>query len=223
VEEKMAEEKATGVDLTSFYGVKAGMTRVFDENGNHVPVTVIKLIPNVVSQVKTAAKDGYNAYQIAYQQKREKLINNPKQGHLKKAGVKAFFNRFAEIKTSDINEENLGKEISLGEFAANSYADVTGVTKGKGFQGVMKKFSFAGGPATHGSHFHRGPGSIGNRATPGRVFKGKKMPGHLGDKTQTVQNIKIQEVNLDKGYMLLKGSVPGAKNSFVKISKAVKK
>ncbi|MDH5580413.1 MAG: 50S ribosomal protein L3 [Bdellovibrionales bacterium] len=219
----MAEEKATGVDLTSFYGVKAGMTRVFDENGNHVPVTVIKLIPNVVSQVKTAAKDGYNAYQIAYQQKREKLINNPKQGHLKKAGVKAFFNRFAEIKTSDINEENLGKEISLGEFAANSYADVTGVTKGKGFQGVMKKFSFAGGPATHGSHFHRGPGSIGNRATPGRVFKGKKMPGHLGDKTQTVQNIKIQEVNLDKGYMLLKGSVPGAKNSFVKISKAVKK
>ncbi|MFZ8933714.1 MAG: 50S ribosomal protein L3 [Bacteriovoracaceae bacterium] len=219
----MAEDKATGVNLTSFYGVKAGMTRVFDESGNHVPVTVIKLIPNFISQVKTASKDGYNAYQVAYQLKREKLVNNPKQGHLKKAGVKGFFNRFAEIKVSDINEDDLGKEITLGEFEANSYVDATGVSKGKGFQGVVKKFGFAGGPATHGSHFHRRPGSIGNRATPGRVFKGKKMPGHLGDKTQTVQNIKIQEVNLDKGYMLLKGSVPGAKNSFVKISKALKK
>ncbi len=219
----MAEGKATGVDLTSFYGVKAGMTRIFDENGNHVPVTVIKLVPNVVSQVKTTDKDGYNAYQIAYQEKREKLINAPKKGQLKKANAEGFFNSFAEVKVPEVTEEALGQKVGLGQFEANTYIDVTGVSKGKGFQGVVKKFRFAGGPATHGSHFHRRPGSIGNRATPGRVFKGKKMPGHLGDKTQTIQNIKIQEVNLEKGYMLLKGSVPGAKNSFVRITKAVKK
>lgn len=219
----MAEEKANGVHLTSFYGVKAGMTRIFDENGNHVPVTVIKLVPNKVSQIKTLDKDGYNAYQIAYQEKREINVNKPKLGQLKKANIKEALNRFAEVKVEEVNNDDLGKPVSVDNFEPNTYIDVTGTSKGKGFQGVVKKFGFAGGPATHGSHFHRRPGSIGNRATPGRVFKGKKMPGHLGDKTQTVQNIKIQEVNLEKGYMLLKGSVPGAKNSFVKISKAVKK
>ncbi len=216
----MAENK---IDLPAFYGIKAGMTRIFDENGNHVPVTVIKLIPNYVSQVKTSEKDGYESYQVAYYEKREKLINKPSQGHLKKANLEPKFARFAEIKAENVDPENVGKELSVEGFEAASYIDVTGITKGKGFQGVMKRYNFQGGPAAHGSHFHRRPGSIGNRATPGRVFAGKKMPGHMGAKRQTVQNILIQEVNLEKGYMLLKGSVPGAKNSFVRISKAVKK
>lgn len=216
----MAENK---IEMPAFYGVKAGMTRIFDENGNHVPVTVIKLIPNVVSQVKTLDKDGYEAYQVAYYEKREKLISKPAKGQLKKANIEQNLARFAEIKVEGVNPENIGKEVGLSAFPAATIIDVTGTSKGKGFAGVMKRYNFHGGPAAHGSHFHRRPGSIGNRATPGRVFAGKKMPGHMGCDRVTVQNIQIQEVNLEKGYMLLKGSVPGAKNSFVCISKAVKK
>jgi len=217
----MSENKA--VALPSFVGVKAGMTRVFDNDGNHVPVTVIKLIPNFVSQVKTSDKDGYNAYQIAYGAKREKLVNKPTQGHLKKAGISELVTKFEEIRLDSVDVENVGKSVSLDDFTPATYVDVSGTTKGKGFQGVMKRYGFRGGPASHGSDFHRQPGSIGNRATPGRVFAGKKMPGHMGNKKQTVQNILIHEVNLEKGYVLLKGSVPGSKNGFVRISKAVKK
>lgn len=217
----MAEENK--VDLPEFYGIKAGMTRVFDEKGNHVPVTVIKLIPNVVSQVKTQEKDGYGAYQIAFNEKREKLINKPTKGHLAKASIEQSFSRFAEVRVDEVNEENLGKELSLEGFSASTYIDVTGTTKGKGFQGVMKRYNFSGGPAAHGSHFHRRTGSIGNRATPGRVFPGKKMPGRMGGKKETVQNLKVQEVNSEKGYLLIKGSIPGSKNSIVKIAKAIKK
>lgn len=216
----MAENK---IEVPAFYGVKAGMTRIFDENGNHVPVTVIKLIPNIVSQVKTQDKDGYEAYQVAYYEKREKLINKPAKGHLKKANIEQNLARFAEIQVDGVNPENIGKELAVEHFTPATYIDVTGISKGKGFAGVMKRYNFQGGPAAHGSHFHRRPGSIGNRATPGRVFAGKKMPGHMGCDRTTVQNILIQEVNLEKGYMLLRGSVPGAKNSFVRISKAVKK
>ncbi|OUR93784.1 50S ribosomal protein L3 [Halobacteriovorax marinus] len=199
------------------------MTRVFDENGNHVPVTVVKLIPNIVTQVKTVEVDGYEAYQVGYGEKRESLVKKPIKGHLKKAEVKANLTRFAEIKNEKVSTEDLGKEISLGIFTPDAYVDVTGVTKGKGFQGVMKKYNFAGGPAAHGSHFHRTTGSIGNRATPGRVFKLKKMPGHMGAVQQTTQNIKVVEVNTEKGYMLLRGSVPGSKNGFIRIAKALKK
>ena len=211
------------IDLSTFYGVKAGMTRIFDSKGNHVPVTVVKLIPNLISQVKTKVKDGYLAYQVAYYEKRESLVNKPKKGHLKKAAIEKAFARFAEIRVDEVNEESIGKEVSLGQFEPASYIDVTGTTKGKGFQGVMKRYNFQGGPAAHGSHFHRTTGSIGNRATPGKVFKGKKMPGHMGDKSKTIQNVLIQEINFEKGYMLLKGSVPGSKNGFVRITKAVKK
>jgi large subunit ribosomal protein L3 len=211
------------VDLPAFFGVKAGMTRVFDESGNHVPVTVIKLVPNYISQVKTLDKDGYEAYQIAYFEKKAKNLNKPELGHLKKAGLDSNLARLEELRIESVQEENLGKQVSLGLFNDIQYIDATGVSKGKGFQGTMKRYNFSGGPATHGSHFHRGPGSIGNRATPGRVFAGKKMPGRMGGKVETVQNIKVQELNLEKGYILLKGSVPGSKNSFVRISKAVKK
>ncbi len=211
------------IDLPMFYGVKAGMTRIFDEQGKHVPVTVVKLVPNYVSQVKTTEKDGYSAYQIAYYEKREKLISKPKLGHLKKANIEKMLARFAELRVSDVDAANLGKELGLGEFKESTYVDVTGTSKGKGFQGVIKRYNFQGGPAAHGSHFHRAPGSIGNRATPARVFRNKKLPGHMGVDTKTMQNLVVVGVNEAKGYLLIKGSVPGAKNGFVRISKAQKK
>jgi large subunit ribosomal protein L3 len=211
------------ISLPAFYGIKAGMTRIFDQNGNHVPVTVVKLIPNIVSQVKTVEKDGYSAYQVAYHEKRESLVTSPAKGHLKKANIENNLSELSEIKVSDVLVDALGKEASLDEFPVSTYVDVTGSSKGKGFAGVMKRWNFQGGPAAHGSHFHRRPGSIGCRATPARVFANKKMPGHLGVETSTVQNVQVVEVNLEAGYMLLKGSIPGSKNGFVRVAKAVKK
>lgn len=219
-----ANNEATGAVLPAFYGIKAGMTRIFDDNGNNIPVTVIKLVPNYISQVKTLEKDGYEAYQVAYYEKREKLVTKPNAGHLKKAGIDKKFVRFAEIKIEgDVSTDVVGSEVSLDNFTPATFIDVTGTSKGKGFQGVMKRYGFRGGPAAHGSKFHRTPGSIGNRATPGRVFKLKKLPGHMGDKTVTVQNLQVVEINKDQGYMLIKGSVPGSKNGFVRIAKAIKK
>jgi large subunit ribosomal protein L3 len=211
------------VSLPAFYGIKAGMTRIFDANGNHVPVTVVKLIPNVISQVKTAEKDGYTAYQVAYNEKRESLVTSPAKGHLKKANIEKTFSEFSEVRVNEVSADAIGKEASLDLFPASTFIDVTAPSKGKGFAGVMKRYNFQGGPAAHGSHFHRRPGSIGCRATPARVFANKKMPGHLGVETSTVQNIQVVEVNLEAGYMLVKGSIPGSKNGFVKIAKSVKK
>ena len=211
------------VSLPAFYGIKAGMTRIFDQNGNHVPVTVVKLIPNVISQDKTTEKDGYNAYQVAYNEKRASLITEPAKGHLKKANIEKTLSEISEIKMKEVAADALGKEASLDEFQPTTFVDVTGPSKGKGFAGVMKRYNFQGGPAAHGSHFHRRPGSIGCRATPARVFANKKMPGQLGVETSTVQNVQVVEVNLEAGYMLLKGSIPGSKNGFVRVAKAVKK
>ena len=213
----------TKIALNAVFGVKAGMTRVFDENGNHIPVTVVKIIPNLITQVKTTDKDGYNAYQVGYGEKREALLNKPNKGILAKAGVSQTVTHFSEIKTEAVEAANLGKEVDFETFGPGTYVDVTGESKGKGFAGVMKRYNFRGGPASHGSHFHRRVGSIGNRATPGRVFRGKKMPGHMGVDQKTVQNMVVVEINLSKGYLLLKGSVPGGKEVFIKISKAMKK
>jgi large subunit ribosomal protein L3 len=213
----------TSVSLPAIYGIKAGMTRVFDANGNHIPVTVVKIIPNIISQVKTADKDGYNAYKVAYHEKRESLLSEPVKGQLKKAGISQNLTHFSEVKVDSVDAAALGKEVSLDAFAPNTFIDVTGTSKGKGFQGVMKRYNFQGGPASHGSHFHRRPGSIGCRATPARVWKEKKMPGQMGNETVTVQNIQVLEVNTKDGYMLVKGSVPGSKNGFIKLAKAVKK
>jgi large subunit ribosomal protein L3 len=213
----------TKVSLPAFYGQKAGMTRIFDNNGNNVPVTVIKLIPNFISQVKTMDKDGYESYQVSYYEKREKLLTKPVKGQLKKANIERNFARFAEVKADEISTENLGKEVSIENFKPETFVDITGTTKGKGFAGVMKRYNFAGGPASHGHKFHRSTGSIGQHTDPGRVFKGKKMPGHMGNKAKTTQNIKVVELNEEQGYMLVKGSVPGSKNGFVRIAKALKK
>ena len=155
--------------------------------------------------------------------KKDKHVNKATKGRLAKANVASGLTRFTELRVDETKAEDLGKELGLGNFTPSTFVDVTGTSKGKGFQGVMKKYNFAGGPAAHGSKFHRTPGSIGNRATPGKVWKNKKMPGHMGCQTKTVQNLQVVEVNEDKGYMLIKGSVPGAKNSWVKIAKSIKK
>lgn len=222
-EETKSVDATDAVSLNTFFGKKAGMTRIFDEAGNHVPVTVIELIPNHITQVKTNEKDGYEAYQVGYYAKREKLVNKPTKGHLAKANVSENYVRFSEVRAESYDADAAGKSVSLDAFEPASYVDVTGISKGKGFAGPIKRHNFAGGPATHGSKFHRRGGSIGNRATPGKVWKNKKMPGHMGAERKTIQNIKIVEVNADKGYLLLKGSVPGSKNGFVRISKALKK
>jgi large subunit ribosomal protein L3 len=215
--------EAKSIALKSFFGVKAGMTRIFDnDKGIQVPVTVIKLIPNIVTRVKTEEKDGYAAYQVGYGEKREKLVKKPVLGALKKNNINEKVTRFFEIKDNEANAESVGAKVNYEGFDVNSIVDVTSISKGKGFAGVMKRYGFQGGPATHGSHFHRTPGSIGNRATPGRVFAQKKMPGHMGAVKKTQQNLPIVEVNLEEGYLLVKGSIPGAKNSFVKVSRAIK-
>ena len=219
------EQTPTGtaaVALNSFMGVKAGMTRIFDENGTQIPVTVVKLIPNYITQVKTTEKDGYTAYQVGYYSKRETLVSKPKKGHLKKANVSEFLDRFQEVRVDDANVDSLGAQVDITGFEANTSVDITGTSKGKGFQGVIKRHGFSRGPMAHGSKFHRTGGSIGNCATPAKVFKGKKMPGHMGDKKTTVQNLTVVEMNQDKGYMLIKGSVPGSKNGFIRISKSIK-
>jgi large subunit ribosomal protein L3 len=215
--------KEESLSMSTFFAVKVGMTRVFDEAGRHVPVTVLKLIKNYVSQVKKQATDGYEAYQLSFGEKREKLVNKPVKGKLTKAGISGFTTHFKEVRVESAKEEDLGKFISYESLQPNTYVDVTACSKGKGFQGAMKRHNFSGGPAAHGSKFHRRTGSIGNRATPGRVFPGKKMPGQMGSKTVTVQNIKVEELNPEKGYLLLKGSIPGAKNGFVRLSQSKKK
>jgi len=213
----------SAIALDTYFGIKSGMTRVFDEQGNHVPVTVIKLIPNLITQVKTQDKEGYTAYQVGYAEKRESLLTKPIKGHLAKASVSQNLTQFSEVKVETADVASLGKALSLASFTPGTYIDVTGVSKGKGFAGVQKRYNFRGGPASHGSHFHRRVGSIGNRATPGRVFKNKKMPGHMGVDTKTIQNLTVFEINTEKGYLLIKGSVPGGKNGFIRIVKALKK
>lgn len=220
--EKLTDSKKA--NLPEFFAKKSGMTRIFNEDGKHVTVTVLELVPNIISQVKSSdGKDGYSAYQVAYYEKREKLVNKPIKGHLKKAGVDKNLTRFFEVKAPSVDASLIGKELDLENFTQNTFIDVTGTSKGKGFQGVVKRYGFAGGPATHGSHFHRTTGSIGNRATPGKVFKLKKMPGQMGNKKRTIQNLKVVELNIEEGYMLVNGSIPGHKNSFVKIKKSIKK
>ena len=227
VEERPAHDGETGVEesvaLPVYYGIKAGMTRIFDKDGRHVPVTVIKLIPNYISQVKTKENDGHEAYQVTYGEKRVKLVNQPKAGILRKANIAQSFFCFSEVKVTEaVVPEHLGKRVEVA-FKQGSYVDVCGVSKGKGFQGVIRKFGFRGGPKSHGSKFHRTGGSIGNRATPGKVWKNKKMPGHMGVATRTVQNLRVVELNQEGGYLLVKGSVPGPKNDFVRVGQAIKK
>ena len=201
-------------------GRKIGMTQVFAKNGKLTPVTVIAIEPNFVSQIKTTETDGYNAIQLAAFDKREKLSNKPELGHLKKANVTP--KRFVkEIRNVDVSAYTLGQEVKADIFAVGEMVDVSGITKGKGYQGVIKRHNQSRGPMGHGSQYHRGVGSLGTML-PMHVLKGKKLPGHMGHKLVTVQNLEIVEIDLDKNIILVKGNVPGPKKSLVIIKSAVK-
>jgi large subunit ribosomal protein L3 len=201
-------------------GRKIGMTQVFAKNGKLTPVTVIAVEPNFVSQIKTTETDGYNAIQLAAFDKREKLSNKPELGHLKKANVtpKRFLK---EIRNVDVSAYTLGQEIKADIFTVGEMVDVSGVSKGKGFQGVIKRFGQSRGPMGHGSQYHRGVGSLGT-LLPMHVLKGKKLPGHMGHKLVTVQNLEVVEIDLENNIILVKGNVPGPKKSLVIIKSAIK-
>ncbi|MEG0600591.1 MULTISPECIES: 50S ribosomal protein L3 [Vagococcus] len=202
-------------------GKKVGMTQVFTENGELVPVTVIEATPNVVLQVKTVETDGYEAVQVGFDDKREVLSNKPAKGHVAKAKTapKRFIKEFNNV---ELGEYEVGQEIKVDVFQAGDVVDVTGTTKGKGFQGVIKRHGQSRGPMTHGSRFHRRPGSMGAASYPARVFKGKKLAGRMGGDRVTIQNLEIVRVDADKNVILVKGNVPGAKKSLIEIKTAVK-
>ncbi len=202
-------------------GKKLGMTQIFNEDGRVVPVTLISAGPCVVTQVKTKKKDGYSAIQLGFEDIKEKHVNKPLKGHFAKTKI-APKRYLVEIPLKEGEEVKAGDTISAGIFTPGEVADVIGVSKGKGFTGVVKRWGFKGGPASHGAHFHRAPGSIGACATPSRVYKGKKMPGRAGNERVTAQNLEIVKVDPEKSLVFLKGSVPGARGGLLLIRRAVK-
>ena len=202
-------------------GKKVGMTQIFDENGAVIPVTVVEAGPCTVAQVKTVETDGYDAVQLGFGEVKDKHINKPEKGHFAKANVTAK-KHLREFRLDSIEGIKVGDELKADVFAAGEKIDVQGTSKGKGFQGVIKRHGQHRGPMGHGSMYHRRPGSMGATSTPGRVFKGKKLPGHMGVQTVTIQNLDVVRVDMDKNVILVKGSVPGAKGSILKIKSAIK-
>ena len=203
-------------------GIKLGMTQVWDENNKLVPVTVVQISPNVVTQVRSLEKDGYAAVQIAYGAIDPRKANKPATGHFEKAGVTPR-RHLTEVRTSDAADYTLGQELAVDIFEPGQYVDVVGTSKGKGFAGVMKRHNFKGVSSSHGSHRnHRKPGSIGASSTPSRVFKGMRMAGRMGGDRVTVQNLKVHSVDLENGLVLIKGAVPGARGRIVFVRNAVK-
>jgi len=203
-------------------GRKLGMTQVFSDEGAAVPVTVIEAGPCVVVQKKTRETDGYDAVQIGFGRKTPKRTTKPLQGHFKKAD-KGFFRILREFRIDDAGKYEVGAELNAGIFAVGDSVDIVGTSKGRGFAGGVKRHGFKGGRATHGSMFHRAPGSIGASADPSRVLKGTKLPGHMGDRRVTVQNLLVFGVHPERNLILVRGSVPGSMNGFVLIKNAVKK
>jgi large subunit ribosomal protein L3 len=204
-------------------GEKLGMTQVWDENNRVVPVTVVKAGPCVVTQVRTPDSDGYSAVQLGFGAVDPRRVNKPDAGHFAKAGV-APRRHVVELRTSDATDYTLGQEVGADTFAAGEVVDVTATTKGKGFAGTMKRHGFSGVGASHGAHRnHRKPGSIGACATPGRVFKGLRMAGHMGNDSITTQNLSVHAVDTEKGLVLIKGAIPGPKGGLVVIRSAAKK
>ncbi len=207
--------------MKGILGKKIGMTQVFTKNGKLIPVTVVEVEPNVVTQIKTVAKDGYDAIQLATQTIRENLSNKPAIGHTKKAGTEP--KRFLrEIRGVNVEDYTLGQVIGVDIFEEGEMVDVSGISKGKGFQGVIKRHNQSRGPMGHGSQYHRGVGSLGTML-PMHVLKGKKMPGQMGNVARTVQNLEIISVDTENSVILVKGNVPGPKKSLVMIRTAVKK
>jgi large subunit ribosomal protein L3 len=202
-------------------GKKLGMTQVFADDGATVGVTVVEVEPSVIVQVKTKEKDGYDAIQLGYGRIKQKNVTKPLQGHFNKAN-KGFFRHLKEF-PAESGQYAAGQEINADLFQVGDFVDVVGTSKGKGFQGVVKRHGFGGGRATHGSMHHRAPGSIGASADPARVFKGTRMGGQMGNVRKTIQNIQVWQVRSDRNLLLLKGSVPGSENGFILIKKAKKK
>ena len=207
--------------MKGIIGKKLGMTQIFLEDGTRVPVTVIQAGPCVVVQKKTAQIDGYSAVQVGFESVAAAGVNKPYLGHCTKSGH-GVFRHLREFRNEQAETLNVGDQITADVFAADDVIDVTGTSIGKGFQGVIKRWNFKGGRASHGSRFHRAPGSIGASATPSHVFKNKKMPGQMGNVKVTVQRLKIVRVDAAENLLLIKGAVPGHKNSIVTIKKSVK-
>jgi large subunit ribosomal protein L3 len=205
--------------VNGIIGKKVGMTRIFDERGRNIPVTVIEAGPCFVTQIKTDETDGYTAVQVGFDEVREKIITKPELGHLKGAGK--VLRTLKEFRLDEVNDLKVGDEINVDIFAKGDIVAVTGTSKGKGFQGTMKRHNFHGGPASHGQKDRlRAPGSIGAGSSPSRVWKGMKMSGQMGNETVTVRNIEVIEIRSDKNILLVKGSVPGSRNGILQLIKA---
>jgi len=198
-------------------GRKEGMTQIFDSEGNQVPVTVIEAGPCRVVQVKSTETDGYDAVQVGFQEQKPQRVSKPLKGHFKKAGV-APVKVLAEFRCDEPVGHEVGDTLTVETFAEGDYVNVVGQSKGRGFTGVMKRWGFAGGPATHGAMFDRRVGAIGMHSDPSRVFKGKKMPGHYGDARITVKGLKVVGVDVERNLLLVRGAVPGARNGLLKVS-----
>ena len=206
--------------MKGILGNKIGMTQIFTEHGEVIPVTVVEAGPVVVTQIKTTENDGYTAIQVGFQDAKEKSLNKPQKGHL--AAANTLKKHLKEFRVDSVEEYTVGQEIKADLFAAGELIDVTGISKGKGFQGPIKRHGQSRGPETHGSRYHRRPGSMGACSYPGRVFKNKKLAGHMGSVKVTVQNLEVVRVDADKNFILVKGAIPGAKGSVVTIKEAVK-
>lgn len=205
--------------INAIYGKKIGMTQIFAEDDTVIPVTVIQAEPNKVCQVKTVETDGYEAVQMGFGAVKAKKVNRPMAGHFAKQGTEPT-RYLREVRVENASEYKVGDLHTVAAFADVKKVDVTGTSKGKGFAGVMKRHGFGGGPGYHGSHFHRAPGSIGQCATPSRVFKGVRMPGHMGCDTVTVRNLELVRIDEEQNLILVKGAVPGGKNGIVRVRMA---
>ncbi|MBM7615303.1 50S ribosomal protein L3 [Alkaliphilus hydrothermalis] len=207
--------------MKGLVGRKIGMTQIFNEDGVVIPVTVIEVEPNVVTQIKTTEKEGYSAIQIGFGGIKEKNVSKPLKGHFEKAGVIAK-RRLQEFRMNNVSEFTVGQEIKADLFQVGEKVDVTGISKGKGFQGVIKRHGQRSGPSAHGSRYHRRPGSMGAATFPGRVFKGKKLPGHTGNVQITIQNLEVVKIDVERNALLVKGAVPGPKRGLLTIKETVK-
>jgi len=208
--------------MVGLLGQKFGMTQIFDENGNDIPVTILECGPCTVTQVKTKYKDGYSAIQLGYQEKRENKTKKPELGHFKKNNLTPK-KSLREFRTEQVEDVKVGDTFRVNNFEEGDIVDVLGTSIGKGYQGVVKRHGFSGGERRHGSKFGREPGSIGHSATPSRVFKGTKLPGQLGNKQVTVQNLKIVKVDLENNLLLVKGNVPGFAGNLLTVKNSIKK
>ncbi len=204
--------------MSALLGKKIGMTNVFSPEGKLVPVTVVQVGPCVVTQVKTLERDGYNSLQLGFDETKVEKLTKPMAGHLKKSTDKGF-RVLREFRTDDVENLEAGATIGVDVFAVGDKVNISGISKGRGFQGTIKRHGFSRGPETHGSRNHRAPGSIGNSAWPGRVFKGKKLPGHMGTDRNTIKNLTIVDIKPDDNLLLVKGPVPGFKTGILEVRK----